>query len=298
MPAADHRLTTAEVAQFVADGFLRFDALVPSTVNDAVIEQIPTLLEAKYANILGTPLPDGVRIPDTGTPYLDCYDPTIGLGQFLAQPEVQGIVESLVGLTATFDHDFVHHLPAGHGDQQHLHVDAIIDTAEPGFDIQLFYFPAGVAEGAGGTRFVPGTHLRKARAEGVGRYQHIVGDQFFVGPPGTVLVFHHGLWHAGQRNPSDADRWLYKIRLNATEPQAQRWNTEDWDALRSGNEDHVFANARTDSVAAILRKRHPWQSGHEYRYDLVKRAKLWRHLSGDAAFDVDHYLTRLEARPL
>ncbi len=296
MPADDHRLTTAEVAQFVANGYLRFDALVPDDVNQAVIAEIPRVLDAKYANILGTPQPEGVTIPDTGTPYLDCYDPGTGLGQYLARPEVQGIVESLVGLTAMFDHDFVHHLPAGHGDQQNLHVDAIVDTAEPGFDIQLFYFPAGVAEGAGGTRFVPGTHLRKARAEGVSRYQHIVGDEFFVGPPGTVLVFHHGMWHAGQRNPSDNDRWLYKIRLNPVESQQRRWNTDDWDALRSGVDDHVFANARTDSIAAILRKRHPWQSGHDYRYDLVKRARLWRHLTDDDSFDVDYYLTRLEGR--
>ena len=26
---------------------------------------------------------------------------------------------------------------------------------------------------------------------------------------GTVVVFHHGLWHAGQANPSDAHRWMY-----------------------------------------------------------------------------------------
>ena len=29
MPAKDHRLTTAEMAEFVANGYLRFDGLVP-----------------------------------------------------------------------------------------------------------------------------------------------------------------------------------------------------------------------------------------------------------------------------
>ena len=40
-------------------------------------------------------------------------------------------------------------------------------TPDPTFDIQLFYFPEEVASGAGGTRFVPGSHLRRTRAEGV-----------------------------------------------------------------------------------------------------------------------------------
>ena len=33
MPAADHRLTTLEMAQFVTDGYLRFDALIPYDLN-------------------------------------------------------------------------------------------------------------------------------------------------------------------------------------------------------------------------------------------------------------------------
>ncbi|NNE73716.1 MAG: phytanoyl-CoA dioxygenase [Acidimicrobiales bacterium] len=297
MPAADHRLTTAEMALFVADGFLRFDGLVPDAINRAVLADLPAHRDAAYANFSELiPRPD-IATPNTGTPLGECYPPETGLGRYLALPEVQGIIESLVGPEPTFDHDFVHHLAAGHPDAQHLHVDAIVDTAEPMFDIQLFYFPAAVEPGGGGTRFVPGTHLRSARAEDVGRYQHILGEQQYSGPAGTVLVFHHGMWHAGQANPSDTERWLYKIRLNPSVDQATRWNTDDWAAMRSDADDHIFANVRFDTVAAILRKRHPWQLGHDYRYDLVKRARLWRFLSNDATFDVDHYLTRLEQRP-
>jgi hypothetical protein len=39
-----------------------------------------------------------------------------------------------------------------------------------------------------------------------------------------------------------------------------------------------------------------WQQGHEARYELVQRARLWRYLSGDDRYDVDYYLTRLENR--
>ena len=52
MPAADHRLTTAEMAQFVANGYLRFDAIVPDEVNDAVLEVLPALEAAKIGTML------------------------------------------------------------------------------------------------------------------------------------------------------------------------------------------------------------------------------------------------------
>ena len=39
MPATDNRLTTQEMAQFVAAGYLRFDGLVPDAINqNAVVE--------------------------------------------------------------------------------------------------------------------------------------------------------------------------------------------------------------------------------------------------------------------
>jgi len=185
-----------------------------------------------------------------------------------------------------------HHRDRG----QHLHVDAVVDTRDPSFDIQLFYFPQEVAPGAGGTRFIPASHLRRTRAEGVSRYQNLLGEQHYSGPAGTVLIFHHGLWHAGDPNPSERDRWMYKIRLNPRVPQVRLWNTGDLDAVHNEPSDHIFATARFDSVAHILRQMQPWQQGHESRYELMERARLWRYLSGDKNYDVDYYFTRLEQR--
>lgn len=294
VPAPDHRLTTAEVARFVSDGYLRFDALVPDQLNRQVLAELPALEEAKLAPFLGT-TPTIVG-PATGAPLSSCHADD-ALGAVLGLPAVGGIITSLVGDEACFDHDFVHHLRPGHGVAQHLHPDAIADSTDPAFDIQLFYYPHAIAEGGGGTRFVPGSHLRRVTAATTARYQHLVGDQRFVGPAGTLLVFHHGLWHAGDRNPSDHDRWMYKIRLNPQVPQVRLWNLDDFDAVHNDPDDHVFANARHDSVAAILRAGQPWQGEAARRYDLVERVRLWRHLSGDPRFDADHYLTRLD-RPL
>lgn len=298
MSADDHRLTTREMARFVVDGYLRFDALVPEALNARAIAEMRRVLPTKLARF-GPDVPDepaGLRQPATGTRLSACYPPPSALGEILRLPAVQGIVESLVGPDPVFDHDFVHFVPAGSPFRQHLHVDAIIDAAEPSFDVQLFYFATAVRPGEGGTRLVPGTHLRRVRAEGISRYQRIRGEQQFAGPAGTLLVAHHGLWHAGQPNPGERERWMYKIRLNPRVPQVRLWNTADLAALQNDARDHVFATVAPDSVGRILRRRHPWQRGHEERYDLRQRALLWRYLSGDPRFDVDYYLTRVERR--
>lgn len=297
MPATDHKLTTEEMARFTADGYLRFDALIPSEINQHIIEEFRLIEMNKINLIVGLPADaGGPPLAASLTPLSQCYPAPSVLGAMLNLPEVQGIIESLVGPDPLFDHDFVHRLPAGSTYQQHLHVDAVVDSADPTFDIQLFYFPQDVVPGAGGTRFVPGTHLRRTRAEGVSRYQNLLGEQQYSGVAGTLMVFHHGLWHAGQPNPSDVDRWMYKIRLNPSVSQVKRWNMDDFDRIHNDPSDHTFAVMRHDSVAQVLRTMQPWQKGHESRYEQMQRARLWRYLSNDHSFDVDYYQTRIEQR--
>ncbi len=296
MPAQDHRLTTAEMARFVTEGFLRFEALVPETLNERILAELAELERVKLQQAVGVPPEGGPERPASGTPLSGCYAEGSALRSLLSMPEVLGIVESLVGREPVYDHDFVHHLPAGSQWRQHLHVDAVLDTDDPSFDVQLFYFPRAVAAGEGGTRFVPGSHLRRVRAEGIARYQRVLGERQYEGPAGTLLVFHHGLWHAGQPNPSPRDRWMYKVRLNAAQPQVRLWNDADFDAFHNDAADHVFATMRFDSAAHAFRAMQPWQQGHEARLELMERARLWRYLTGDARFDADYYFTRLEGR--
>ncbi len=297
MPAEDHRLTTREMARFVAEGYLRFDALVPEALNARVLDELRALEAVKLRQAVGkSPEEPGLDHPRTLTPLSECYPPPSVIGEYLRLPQVHGIIQSLVGADPLFDHDFVHKLPAGSTYTQHLHVDAVIDDARPSFDVQLFWYPVDVAPGEGGTKLVPGSHLRRTRAEGVSRYQHLLGEQQYSGPAGTVLVFHQGLWHCGQGNPGATDRWLYKIRLNPRVPQVRLWNLDDFDALHNDPRDHTFGHMRHDSVGHVFRRMQPWQQGHEARYELMQRAKLWRYLSGDDHYDVDYYYTRIEGR--
>ena len=55
MPADDHRLTTREMARFVADGYLRFDALVPAEHNERVFEELSALEPVKLRQAVGAP---------------------------------------------------------------------------------------------------------------------------------------------------------------------------------------------------------------------------------------------------
>lgn len=287
-------LTTAQMAGFVADGVLVFEAAVPEDLNRRVLAELPDLLAEKVAVLTGRA--PAAPAPTTGT-VVDRLRPGTAIADVLALPTVRGIIHSLVGPGARFDHDFVHHLPAGHGARQHLHPDAIVDNDDPAFDIQLFYFPHAVAAGGGGTRYVPGTHLRRVSSTTTARYQHVVGERFHTGPAGTIAVFHHGLWHAGQDNPGRSDRWLYKLRLNPAVPQVRLWDASDLGQPGIGS-DHIFAANDPDpgraAIAATLRRSHRWQSTDAQRYDLVERIRLWRHLTGDRSYDVDHYLTRLD----
>jgi hypothetical protein len=185
MTGAEHLLSSRQVAEFVANGVLRFDALVPDDLNERGIDEIRRLNAERFA-------PEGLEPPHTGTPLSGCYPEPSAIGEYLRLPAIQGIITSLVGPEPTFDHDWCHHIPAHSPTGQALHVDAITDSDDPTFDIQLFWFPHEVRAGEGGTRFVPGSHLRRVLPSGLDRYQHIAGEDRFVGPAGTVLVFHHG----------------------------------------------------------------------------------------------------------
>ena len=235
-----------------------------------------------------------MQTSSSGTPVHEAYGPNTAFGQMIRVPEIAGAILSLVGPVPVFDHSFAHLKPPRDVSWQRLHCDAIVDPSTA-FDIQLFWFPHDIAPGAGGTRFVPGSHLRQAHNDDIGRYQHLVGDQYFTGVAGTVLIFHHGLWHAGAPNHSDQMRVMGKLRINPTTAQVRLWDTSDLDA-RNTHTENLFAASHARTVASVLRERQPWYNEASYRHELVQRSKLWRYLSGDDKFDIDWYLTRQEMR--
>ena len=265
--AAPRLLTSVQMAEFVANGFLRFPALVPDHLNRTALDEIAAgrIERNRYA----------------GHPLAGLWSNLPGMGGVLALPEVRGMIQSLVGRGPRYDHHAIHTIPAMRLQAQPWHADATIDT-RPNFDVQLFYYPQETTREMGGTLFLPGSHFRRIHEYEAAVHQNFAGQERVVCPAGTVLVAHHGIWHCGQPNRTDQVRHMVKLRLNPTEPQVRLWDTSD---------------LADPAIPRILSTRQPWL-GAEHRLEIIQRIRLWRLLTGDPEYDFDMWMGRLESAPL
>ena len=258
-----HLLNSKQMAQFVADGLLRFDELVPDELNRAACAE----MEA------------GVLRGKAGVPMDELWQ-DLAIGQVIRLPAIQGMINSLVGPGSLYDHHAVHTVNANHDHGQIWHADAIIDTRMH-FDVQFFYFAHDTPREMGGTMFLPGSQYRRVSESDIARYQNFLGQMPMVCKAGTVAVAHHGIWHCAQPNLTDNKRYMFKLRLNPTVRQKKLWNTDDIDDAE---------------ISDLLNANHRWY-GNEVRLEAVNRIKMWRFLTGDDSFDLSYWLSRLENAP-
>jgi hypothetical protein len=275
-------LNTKQMATFVAKGFLRFDELVPPEINTAIMAEI-----------------DGgdITAAAAGTPLSQCYPPPSAIGQMLRMPQIEGIIQSLVGPDPLFDHQAVHVRQPNEDSAQGMHGDSIIDTRMH-FDIQLMYFPHDVPLEMGGTLVVPGSQYRRINEMDIARYQNFLGQVNMVCKAGTILVLHHGIWHCGRQNKTNQKRYMFKVRLNPRVRQLRLWNTDDLPA-NVGAHKAIFTRDtnKVEDVQTILGRTEPWFENATGRLEIINRIKMWRFLTGDQQFDVHYWLTRLENMP-
>ena len=258
-----HLLNSKQMAQFVADGLLRFDELVPDELNRAACAE----MEAE------------VLRGKAGVPMDELWQ-DLAIGQVIRLPAIQGMIDSLVGPGPLYDHHAVHTVNANHEHGQIWHADAIIDTRMH-FDVQFFYFAHDTPREMGGTMFLPGSQYRRVSESDIARYQNFLGQMPMVCKAGTVAVAHHGIWHCAQPNLTDNKRYMFKLRLNPTVRQKKLWNTDDIDDAE---------------IPGLLNANHRWY-GNEVRLEAVNRIKMWRFLTGDDNFDLSYWLSRLENAP-
>jgi hypothetical protein len=261
-------LSTTQAARFVADGFLRFDAIVPDELNRAVVAE----LESGRLQ--------GVRYNDDRLGFDDFFAESPAYLAVIRLPQVQGMIESLIGPGHLIDHSAVHTVGPKNTHAQFWHADATIDPRTEAFDIQVFYYPHDTPRESGGTLFLPGSHLRHLHEATIARYQNVRGQLPMVCPAGTIAVAHHGIWHCGQPNHTDRTRYMVKLRLNPTVRQRGLFDAE---------------GATRDEIGRLLSAHHGWE-GVEHRIEILQRLRLWRSLTGS---DYDHllWLSRLENQP-
>ncbi len=280
MIGKQHLLSSKQMAEFVARGFLRFDELVPDDINQDVMRDIDR---------------QEIKGHRSGTPLSQCYHGA-SIRKLLDLPAVQGLIQSLVGEDPLFDHDAIHVREPNEGSAQGLHADSIIDCRSH-FDIQLMYFPHDVPLEMGGTLLLPGSHFRRVNEMDVAAYQNMRGQIPMVCKAGSVLALHHGIWHCGRQNKTNRRRYMFKLRLNPKVRQLRLWNTDDLDdEYRAAKAIHS-AFPMGDDVQGILARREPWFEAASGRLEIVNRIKLWRFLTGDETFDVHYWLGRLENMP-
>lgn len=298
-------LSSLDMARFTARGFLRFDGVVPDTINQAFLEEAGSFGApgGRIRKVYGEALAAS-SIPEVaaGTPLAQAYPDGSALKALTELPLFQGVVRSLLGANPIFDHHFLHvTLPpayheaaGGEAVSQHTHQDSTVDP-RLSFDVQVMYYPHEVTRPMGGTRFIPGTHLRKVSEVALGRYQNIRGQQHMVCEAGTLLFLHHGIWHGGGVNHADRTRSMFKIRMRASGKQTRNWDTSDL-KRPNGQRPIYFIKGPPDpdTVEAILMAPEPWFEQDTGRLEMINRVKLWRYLTEDPDWDVDYWMTRLE----
>jgi len=298
-------LSSLQMARFAARGFLRFDAAVPDDINGQFLAEAGQMGGAEdgrsLRRVYGEALA-GNAIPEVaaGTPLEGAYAAGSAVARLLDLPLVRGTLKSLLGDAPVFDHHFLHvtfpprYHAGGASVSQHTHQDSTIDP-RTAFDVQLMYYPHDVTREMGGTRFIPGTHLRKVSEVAVGRYQNIRGQQHMVCAAGTLLFLHHGIWHGGGANLSERTRYMFKIRMHASGDQRRQWDVSDMTTPdRQRPIFYLKSTPTPDTVESILTTPEPWFEQDTGRLEYVNRIRLWRYLTGDPTYDADYWLTRLE----
>ena len=288
-------LTTSQMAEFAAKGCLRFDGLIDSDLNqeflDLFAEDIGS--DDRYVNKV---------IPNCkpGTYVSRAFPQDHPLSKILAQPVVAGTLKSLMGTNPIFDHHHVHMTFPNRSRVQTNHQDSTIDLRSKNFDIQMIYFPHEVNDKMGGTRYIPGTHLRTVHESQIARYQNIRGQIRVTCPAGTIIFFHHGIWHGGGKNTSDVPRIMYKLRLQPSGSQSLQWDTSDLNEERIKSWQrpifHAFGKREEDDVPSKLMSHEPWFDNTS-RLEYMNRIRFWRTLLNDAELDIDYWLTRVENEP-
>ena len=298
-------LTTEQMAEFASSGCLFFEELIDKETNKEFLDDIGHTsadkvdsMETYNKNIKATSSIPRIK---AGSPLKNAYPVNSPLEKILKNEVVAGAIQSLVGSNPVVDHQALHltfptkFFKGANKRQmsQGNHQDSTIDPRST-FDIQVFYFPTEVTKEMGGTRYHPGTHLRIVNEFAIAKYQNILGQKSIVCKPGTIGIFHNGLWHGAGVNFSDEIRYMFKVRLQPTEKQELLWDPDKRYKPLPNRALYWTDENKEETINDILMQSYPWQEADTNRLDKINVVKFWRLLTGHKKMDVDYWLTRIE----
>ena len=223
-----HLLTARQMAQFVVDGFLLFDDLIPAERNAAA-----------YAD----------QVAGKGH-----WNDSQAIRDIFELPTVKGVIQSLVGENPPYDHSALHVVGANQYGAQSWHADSIIDARPFAFDVQVMYFSHDAPEEMGPTLVLPGSHLRRASNMSIARYKNVIGQRQLAGKAGTIAFTHQAIWHCAQPNKTEKTRYMFKLRLRPGEEQRRLFNMDGYDSpeiadfLTSASQPWFGEQARAENV--------------------------------------------------
>ena len=259
-------LSSKDVARFVARGFVRCDALLGKEACEGLLADVASGGHAEGCHY-------GMRLSEA-------WPRAQAIRDIFNEPRMLGVITSLLGDDPIYDHHYPHVTEPGQRCGDNMHQDAVYDTRQFAFDIQISIFPQETTLEMGGTLILPGSHLRRVNEGDLVRYQHVTGQEQIVCPAGTVVFWHHNLWHSGRSNRSGSRRMMFKVRLQPSARQYRTWNLDDLD---------------DPEVYRILDQTEPWH-GVDGRIEVMNRLALFRYLSGEepgaSAPHFGHYLSR------
>ena len=298
-------LTTEQMAEFASSGCLFFEELIDKETNKEFLDDIGHTsadkvdsMETYNKNIKATSSIPRIK---AGSPLKNAYPVNSPLEKILKNEVVAGAIQSLVGSNPIVDHQALHltfptkFFKGANKRQmsQGNHQDSTIDPRST-FDIQVFYFPTEVTKEMGGTRYHPGTQLRIVNEFAIAKYQNILGQKSIVCKPGTIGIFHNGLWHGAGVNFSDEIRYMFKVRLQPTEKQELLWDPDKRYKPLPNRALYWTDENKEETINDILMQSYPWQEADTNRLDKINVVKFWRLLTGHKKMDVDYWLTRIE----
>ena len=204
-----HKLTDAQMREFIVNGHLTIKADLPRSVHETIYRKTQEYT-AKEGNLGNNILP---RVPE--------------LQAVFEEPAVRGAFTSILGENYAMHSHRHPHQNRPHSDGQGFHKDSYWGYQKVRHHCprwaMAFYYPQDSPLEIGPSAVLPGTQYYDTRIT-----KDNDGELALSGEAGTLTIIHFDLWHRAMANQTDKTRYMMKfqfVRMDA--PQGPEWNVTD-----------------------------------------------------------------------